>query len=182
VDPYRVLGVEPGADLDDIRQAYLAAARRSHPDFHDGDEASRRAAEDRMRELNLAWDALRDAGGRTHSGSSPAATGNPGPAPASTRSGAGEPWRPHDPAPSPGFDERHDRPITGGGIPGWLRLAPPGAFVAGIGGVVLGGVTGILPLVAAGVFSLLASIVLFVLAPLVALTSSHEAGRNRESR
>ncbi|MEZ5167212.1 MAG: J domain-containing protein [Acidimicrobiales bacterium] len=57
---YRVLGVDPAASAAEIRHAYLERARSSHPDRHRGDERSRRAAESRMREINAAWQVLRD--------------------------------------------------------------------------------------------------------------------------
>jgi hypothetical protein len=50
-DPYDVLGVEPGTDIAQIRRAYLAQLRRSHPDLFPDDAA----AEERTRELNRAW-------------------------------------------------------------------------------------------------------------------------------
>ena len=55
---YDVLGVDRGASDAEIRSAYLAAARRSHPDVAgaDGDHA--------MRDLNEAWAVLGDAASR----------------------------------------------------------------------------------------------------------------------
>lgn len=54
-DPYRVLGVERGTDIAQIRRAYLAQLRANHPDLRPGDEA----AEQRTRELNRAWEQVR---------------------------------------------------------------------------------------------------------------------------
>jgi hypothetical protein len=54
-DPYAVLGVEPSTDIAQIRKAYLAQLRRSHPDLRPGDAA----AEQRTRELNRAWEQVR---------------------------------------------------------------------------------------------------------------------------
>jgi curved DNA-binding protein CbpA len=65
VNHYEVLGVEPGSDGPAIRRAYLAAARRYHPDFHaDADAATRTANARRMQELNQAWEVLGDASAR----------------------------------------------------------------------------------------------------------------------
>jgi hypothetical protein len=50
MSPYEVLGVPPNATPDEIRRAYLALARRHHPDA--GGTA------DEMRRLNEAWAAL----------------------------------------------------------------------------------------------------------------------------
>ncbi len=49
---YRVLRVDPSADCDTIRAAYRALAAIYHPD-HAG-----AAGEQRMRELNRAWEVL----------------------------------------------------------------------------------------------------------------------------
>lgn len=62
-DPYRVLGVEPGTDLAQIRRAYLARLRANHPDVRPGDTD----AEERTRELNRAWDQVRARHGRAPS-------------------------------------------------------------------------------------------------------------------
>ena len=61
VDPYDVLGVGPRSGPSEIRQAYLALARRHHPDAHTGEgPAARARAEARMREINDAWHLLSD--------------------------------------------------------------------------------------------------------------------------
>jgi curved DNA-binding protein CbpA len=62
-DPYRVLGVEQGTDLAQIRRAYLARLRANHPDVRPGDED----AEERTRELNHAWEQVRARHGRAPS-------------------------------------------------------------------------------------------------------------------
>lgn len=53
MNPYAVLGVEPSASDAEVRRAYLALARRFHPDANP-------AGEDRMREVNEAWAILGD--------------------------------------------------------------------------------------------------------------------------
>jgi hypothetical protein len=49
---YRVLGVEPGATLDEVRAAYRRAACRYHPDLQRADSP---AAERKLRELIVAY-------------------------------------------------------------------------------------------------------------------------------
>jgi len=49
---YKVLGVEPGATLDEVRAAYRRAACRFHPDLQRGDSP---AAERKLRELIVAY-------------------------------------------------------------------------------------------------------------------------------
>lgn len=61
VNHYEVIGVDPDSDAGEIRKAYLAAARRYHPDFHaDADAATRAGNARRMQELNQAWEVLGD--------------------------------------------------------------------------------------------------------------------------
>ena len=56
---YEGLGVEPESEAGEIRRAYLAAARRYHPDFHaDADDRTRTVNARRMQELNEAWEVL----------------------------------------------------------------------------------------------------------------------------
>ena len=55
-DPYSVLGVPRTADNDHIRKAYKDLAKRFHPDRNQGDEA----AADRFKDVNAAYDVLKD--------------------------------------------------------------------------------------------------------------------------
>lgn len=60
-DHYRVLGVEPDAESDAIRRAYLQMARRLHPDFHsDADAATRASLQRKMQQVNESWAVLSD--------------------------------------------------------------------------------------------------------------------------
>lgn len=52
IDPYKVLGVSPSSTDEEITQAYRKLAKKYHPDLHPGDKA----AEEKMRELNAAYD------------------------------------------------------------------------------------------------------------------------------
>ncbi len=58
-DPYAVLGVPPNASMRQIRAAYVARARRAHPDLVGAKGL------DVMRALNEAWATLKDAGRKT---------------------------------------------------------------------------------------------------------------------
>lgn len=58
---YEVLGVAADASPKRLRAAYLAEARRHHPDFHTGDDARSRAGHaQQMQAVNEAWAVLGD--------------------------------------------------------------------------------------------------------------------------
>jgi DnaJ-class molecular chaperone len=56
-DYYAVLGVKRAASEKEIRQAYRRLARKHHPDVNPGDKA----AEERFKEINAAYEVLSDA-------------------------------------------------------------------------------------------------------------------------
>ncbi len=53
---YQVLGVAPGASVEEIERAFRVIARHVHPDLHGGDGA----AVERMKELNILRETLTD--------------------------------------------------------------------------------------------------------------------------
>jgi len=55
-DPYDVLGVDRNASQDEVRKAYLKLAHKYHPDKTGGDKAS----EDKLKEINAAYDILKN--------------------------------------------------------------------------------------------------------------------------
>lgn len=56
-NPYEVLGLKEGASQDEIKRAYRELAKKYHPDQYD-DNPLKNLAEERMREINEAYDAL----------------------------------------------------------------------------------------------------------------------------
>src|SRR2546429_8644258 len=56
-DFYELLGVSRDAKADEIRKSYRRLARKYHPDLNPGDKA----AEDRFKKLQEAYDVLSDA-------------------------------------------------------------------------------------------------------------------------
>ncbi|MBO4563039.1 MAG: DnaJ domain-containing protein [Clostridia bacterium] len=70
MNPYEILGVSPGASDEDIRAAYMALVKKYHPDRYQ-DSALKKQAEDKMKQINAAYDLLtKKAGGADQSGSS----------------------------------------------------------------------------------------------------------------
>lgn len=55
-DLYEILGVSRSASQDEIRKAYLKLAHKYHPDKTGGDKA----AEDKLKEINAAYDVLKN--------------------------------------------------------------------------------------------------------------------------
>jgi DnaJ like chaperone protein len=61
-DPYAVLGVDPGAALESVRDAWRAEVRAIHPDrmvARGVPEEAAKLAEARLAAINAAWDAIR---------------------------------------------------------------------------------------------------------------------------
>jgi DnaJ-class molecular chaperone len=54
-DPFRTLGVEPGASEADIKKAYKKMAMEHHPDRHPNDKQ----AEERFKEISVAYETLK---------------------------------------------------------------------------------------------------------------------------
>ena len=55
-DPYKVLGVEPGASDEEIKKAYRRLAKKYHPDLNPGDEVAAR----KMKEVNAAYERIKN--------------------------------------------------------------------------------------------------------------------------
>ncbi len=55
---YAILGVQPGVSAEALKRRYRELVRTWHPDRFASDPAGRAEAEQRLREINLAYDAL----------------------------------------------------------------------------------------------------------------------------
>lgn len=186
---YEVLGVTPDASAEEIRQSYLTLARRHHPDFHttEGD-ASRRTAEQTMRAINAAWQAIGTADARrdydrTLAGGVPGASGA-GTGPVIHRpSSSFTPYFADDADDDDSWRYEPDEGDPASVPPRSLLVAPPLLFVLGVILVVVSLSTGIDALTAIGVICLVFSALLFVGAPVVALFRSQIAEeRSRQRR
>lgn len=65
-DPYKVLGVSPGASDDEIKQAYRRLAKQYHPDRNPGDPAAAK----KMQEVNAAYEQIKNPDAYKRTGSS----------------------------------------------------------------------------------------------------------------
>jgi curved DNA-binding protein CbpA len=120
-DPYRVLGVSPSSPPREIRDAYRRRARMAHPDLA-GDTGG-----NWMRDLNAAWEILKDPEKRAaydastgQAGSSDDAPGAEAKGSAAAGSGragaAGDPW---DGAAGPPPATPYGTVLTSGIYAGW---------------------------------------------------------------
>ncbi|MDQ2827376.1 MAG: J domain-containing protein [Actinomycetota bacterium] len=183
VNHYEVLGVAGGDDAATIRRAYLAAARRHHPDFHSAaDDATRAANATHMQRLNDSWAILSDPSTRAAYDRSLARIEDPGVARREARSSpvppGGKGWTPRagDDGWMTDFDawaDDHDdlapdRPRSA--RRDLVTLLPVGLFALSIASVVMGGILTSRELLAFGVVALVLSIGLFVFLPVIEMT------------
>ena len=55
-DPYRVLGLEPGASEEEVKRAYRQLAKKYHPDMNPGDAHAAKM----MNDINAAYDQIKN--------------------------------------------------------------------------------------------------------------------------
>lgn len=177
---YDVLGVAPADDEVRLRQAYVALARRYHPDRAGGDA-------ERMRAVNEAWAVLSDPVRRA---AYDVAIGLRGPAPTQPSRPAHRfprdpsyPWDQVDPDWDDGgddgsYDEVDDRAIRPTvKLPQWIGLLPVGLFAGAVGAFIVGVVLASEPLVGLAFMSLILSCLFFLAAPFIALFASRSGER-----
>jgi hypothetical protein len=164
VTHYEVLGVAPTAPTSEVRRAYVALARRHHPDRDGGDA-------DSMRAINDAWATLRDPARRASYDRAIGGGPTP-PAPVAPARSA---------APSELDDllaDLEDDTPLGGQIvlPGWLSLVPVAAFAASVLVFVASLLFSSAPALALSVALFALACALFLMAPFVALLASRRRG------
>lgn len=60
-DPYRILGLEPGASEEEVKRAYRLLAKKYHPDMNPGDTHAAKM----MNDINAAYDQIKNPPKRT---------------------------------------------------------------------------------------------------------------------
>jgi hypothetical protein len=183
VTHYDVLGVPTDASTATIRRAYVALARRYHPDFHTHADPTVLDANQRaMQAVNQAWTVLSDPESRRrydqrflrdplrHSERDEHRRTRDEEDEAARRA-----WRPFD----EGEDELDprlldDEPlhVTVTRKRQFVTVLPTVAFLLGVGTVLFGLVVNLLPLAALGVALVLLAALGFLVLPLIALSAS----------
>ncbi len=192
VSHYDVLGVSPDADTATLRRAFVAMARRHHPDRHVGaGEHTRAQAERRMSEVTEAWavlgdsnrrrrydQGLRDRTRRTVDQAARAGTASRANASSSAgrvgaRSGSqGRHWRSYA-SPEGAATER----VSARGQ--LLLMSPLGLVVAAGGCGLLGAIIGWPPFFGAALVCLIGAAAGFFLLPILAMTRAFGPRRGR---
>lgn len=179
VTHYDVLGVGRDANETEIRRAYLAAARRSHPDVAiDGDDA--------MRDVNAAWRILSDPRRREEYDLSLEIdlreTADAVPSGARIDRPAERPFVPYDADDADDDDtwrytddevDPETAPAT------WQQLAPIVLVTVGFAIAVIGAFVRLLPLAAFGAAVAAIGFVAFVIVPIAVMAKASTVERQR---
>lgn len=166
---YDVLGVPPDASAAEVHAAYLALARRHHPDVGGGDDA-------RMRAVNAAWAALGDAQRRARYDRSLVGW------PAADQGARQERAQQTDDPDGLLADLEDDTPIGGVVVlPKWLSLVPVAVFVLSVVAFCLGVLMAQPALLGMAITAFLVSCLMFIAAPFVALLTSRRGARRAAS-
>ncbi len=165
---YDVLSVTPSSTPPEVRKAYLALARRFHPDYHASDSDDVRAhAEEMMRSINEAWEHLGTADARMRYDKQLIARG------------AMTPDRSRVTATANTVHQTEADVATGSAPPRWLTMLPALFLAMGVVFFAIGMVTGIAVVLGGAIGAALLGGLLFAFVPMVALKRA--AGPIRDS-
>ena len=158
---YDVLGVPSTAPTSEVRRAYVALARRHHPDREGGDAST-------MRAINDAWSTLRDPQRRATYDRTLITT------PTRTEPA---PTRPRTDLEDLLADLADDTPLGGRVVlPGWLSLVPVALFGASIAAAGVAMLFGSSAAFAGALVLFVLSCLMFLMAPFVAMLASRRGG------
>lgn len=174
---YDELGVAPSASPAEIRAAYVALARRHHPDrMGAASDADRRDAAARMARVNAAWTVLSDPARRATYDAR--VLGPDGPGHGAHLRDPDSSFQPFDT--SDDIDPRliDDTPTGAPSIPRLFALAPVVLAVVGITTVLGGAFLGYGGMLIAGFFVLAVAGLSFLALPFVALVNASRSDRS----
>lgn len=156
---YDVLGVEPATETAQLRKAYVALARKYHPDFNATEPPAVQAhAESTMRAVNTAWEVLGSPGARAKYDKEMRAKGrlqDPGPARSTSNASTAH--------------HRAPEKASGTAPPRWLTMLPALCLMLAVGCFAVGMVTGLAVMLAGSIGMALIGGLLFAFVPMVAL-------------
>lgn len=169
---YEVLGVGPRASAAELHRAYLALARRHHPDFHGGADApAREDAERRMQAVTAAWAVLGHPDRRAAYDRSLGGGGDGGGRPEPEVA----PFRPFDRSADPDPLDQPNVPYRAApGPPRSLTLLPVGLFAASVAVFCIGLVLSLTALLGLAVVLFVAASIGFFVLPLLALSRARD--------
>jgi len=173
-DHYATLGVKPTANAADLRAAYLDLARNNHPDMFTGRD--REHAEQRMQEINEAWNVLGvKHKRREYDAIRPKSTPGSSSADGGPRRGHAH-FRPFDDDPIDRYDIDLDpRPIPGSKpLPRWMAMMPVGLVAFAIVTMAFGTMLNANSVLALGIVSLVLGGVCFLGLPLFVMSRAEK--------
>jgi curved DNA-binding protein CbpA len=177
MDPghYEELGVAPTASAAEIRAAYVALARRHHPDrMGTSTEVERSEAAARMARVNAAWTVLSDPAKRASYDARFVAGATASGAHLRDPDSAFQPFDTSDDVDPRLFD---DTPTGAPSIPRLVALAPAALATIGVAMVFGGALLGYGGMLIAGFFVLAVSGLTFLALPFVALVNASRSDR-----
>lgn len=70
-DPYQILGISPNASDEEVKNAYRRLSQQYHPDLHSDNSVMEDIANEKMAEINAAYDEIMNRRRSTHTADNP---------------------------------------------------------------------------------------------------------------